>query len=118
MRGSAIAASLALSLMALRPRRCSRRRRPSRRPLPACQARGRCAGAAGARAACARSDSRAAARTVPGWAKIASPQAVFQASADGRAAATRVNALIQKQTENADKAKLLQNQRSCRPAAA
>jgi len=47
----------------------------------------------------------------PAGAKIAffNPQAVFQASADGRAALTRVNALIQKkQTENADKAKLLQ----------
>jgi len=47
----------------------------------------------------------------PQGAKIAffNPQAVFQASADGRAAVTRVNALIQKkQTENADKAKLLQ----------
>jgi Skp family chaperone for outer membrane proteins len=47
----------------------------------------------------------------PQGAKIAffNPQAVFQNSADGRAAVTRVNALIQKkQTENADKAKLLQ----------
>ena len=47
----------------------------------------------------------------PAGAKIAffNPQAVFQASADGRAAVTRVNALIQKkQTENADKAKQLQ----------
>src|SRR4029079_4626090 len=47
----------------------------------------------------------------PAGAKIAffNPQAVFQGSADGRAAVTRVNALIQKkQTENADKAKLLQ----------
>src|SRR4029079_14524919 len=47
----------------------------------------------------------------PQGAKIAffNPQAVFQGSADGRAAVTRVNALIQKkQTENADKAKLLQ----------
>ena len=47
----------------------------------------------------------------PAGAKIAffNPQAVFQASADGRAAVARVNALIQKkQTENADKAKLLQ----------
>ena len=47
----------------------------------------------------------------PAGAKIAffNPQAVFQASAEGRAAVTRVNALIQKkQTENADKAKLLQ----------
>jgi outer membrane protein len=47
----------------------------------------------------------------PQGSKIAffNPQAVFQNSADGRAAVTRVNALIQKkQTENADKAKLLQ----------
>jgi outer membrane protein len=47
----------------------------------------------------------------PAGAKIAffNPQAVFQNSAEGRAAVTRVNALIQKkQTENADKAKLLQ----------
>jgi outer membrane protein len=50
----------------------------------------------------------------PAGAKIAffNPQAVFQASADGRAAVTRVNALIQKkQTENADKAKLLEGNR-------
>jgi len=47
----------------------------------------------------------------PQGAKVAffNPQVVFQSSADGRAAVTRVNALIQKkQTENADKAKLLQ----------
>src|SRR5204863_826062 len=47
----------------------------------------------------------------PVGAKVAffNPQVVFQSSADGRAAVTRVNALIQKkQTENADKAKLLQ----------
>jgi outer membrane protein len=47
----------------------------------------------------------------PAGAKIAyfNPQAVFQSSADGKAAVTRVNALIQKkQTENAEKAKLLQ----------
>ena len=47
----------------------------------------------------------------PQGAKVAffNPQLVFQSSADGRAAVTRVNALIQKkQTENADKAKLLQ----------
>ena len=44
-------------------------------------------------------------------AKIAffNPQAVFQNSTEGKAAVTRVNALIQKkQTENADKAKQLQ----------
>ena len=47
----------------------------------------------------------------PAGAKIAffNPQAVFQASADGRTSVARVNALIQKkQTEGADKAKLLQ----------
>jgi Skp family chaperone for outer membrane proteins len=47
----------------------------------------------------------------PQGAKIAffNPQLVFQSSADGKAAVARVNALIQKkQTENADKAKLLQ----------
>jgi outer membrane protein len=47
----------------------------------------------------------------PQGAKIAffNPQAVFQASSDGKAAVTRVNALIQrKQKEAEDKAKLLQ----------
>ena len=47
----------------------------------------------------------------PAGAKIAffNPQAVFQASSDGKAAVTRVNALIQKkQKEAEDKAKLLQ----------
>jgi Skp family chaperone for outer membrane proteins len=47
----------------------------------------------------------------PQGAKFAffNPQAVFQNSVDGKAAVARVNALIQKkQTENADKAKLLQ----------
>src|SRR6266850_261275 len=47
----------------------------------------------------------------PQGAKFAffNPQAVFQNSVDGKAAVGRVNALIQKkQTENADKAKLLQ----------
>jgi outer membrane protein len=47
----------------------------------------------------------------PAGAKIAffNPQAVFQNSADGKVAVARVNALIQKkQNENADKAKLLQ----------
>jgi outer membrane protein len=47
----------------------------------------------------------------PAGAKIAfiNPQAIFQQSADGKAALTRVNALIQKkQKEGEDKAKLLQ----------
>ena len=110
MRGSAIAASLALSLIALSaapvfaqtPRRRNRRRQ---------------AGAAGARhAACAAGRAGAAAPAqppapFPAGAKIAffNPQAVFQSSAEGKAAVARVNALIQKkQTEGADKAKLLQ----------
>jgi Skp family chaperone for outer membrane proteins len=47
----------------------------------------------------------------PVGAKVAffNPQAVFQSSSEGKAAVTRVNALIQKkQTENAEKAKQLQ----------
>ena len=106
MRGSAIAASLALSLFALSaapvlaqtpaaqpPAAPAKPRRQPRRPAPR-----------------PRSPPQPPA-PFPAGAKIAffNPQAVFQASADGRAAVTRVNALIQKkQTENADKAKLLQ----------
>jgi outer membrane protein len=98
MRGSAIAASVALSFFALsaapvlaqtpapaKPPATTQPAAPALPPQPPAP--------------------------FPAGAKIAyfNPQAVFQASADGRAAVTRVNALIQKkQTENADKAKLLQ----------
>ena len=107
MRGSAIAASLALSVFALsaapvlaqtpaapakpaavQPKPAAPAQPPASAPMPAQPP-----------------------APFPAGAKIAffNPQAVFQASADGRAAVTRVNALIQKkQTENADKAKLLQ----------
>ncbi len=107
MRGSAIAASLALSVFALsaspvlaqtpaapakpaavQPKPPAPVQPPASAPMPAQPP-----------------------APFPAGAKIAffNPQAVFQASADGRAAVTRVNALIQKkQTENADKAKLLQ----------
>jgi len=102
MRGSAIAASLALSVFALsaapvfaqtpaapaKPAATPATQTPAPAPIPV-----------------------APPAPFPAGAKIAffNPQAVFQASADGRAAVSRVNALIQKkQTENADKAKLLQ----------
>jgi outer membrane protein len=102
MRGSAIAASLALALIALS------------------------AAPAFAQAAGQAKPAQPAAPTTPppqatpppqppapfpAGAKIAffNPQAVFQASSDGKAAVGRVNALIQKkQKEAEDKAKLLQ----------
>ena len=90
MRGSAIAASVALSLFAL-----------SAVPVLA---------QTPAKPAAATPASQPPA-PFPQGAKFAffNPQAVFQNSVDGKAAVARVNALIQKkQTENADKAKLLQ----------
>ena len=114
MRGSAIAASLALTVIAL-----------SAAPAFAQTL------AAPAKPAAAPAQPPAPAPTLPpaqppapfpAGAKIAffNPQAVFQASADGRAAVGRVNALIEKkQKENADKAKLSSaTSRSCRRAAA
>ena len=115
MRGSAIAASFALSLFALSAS-------PVLAQTPAAPAKPAPAPAqpkpAAPPAAQAPAPTPAPAAPpaqppapFPAGAKIAffNPQAVFQASADGRAAVTRVNALIQKkQTENADKAKLLQ----------
>ena len=107
MRGSAIAASLALSLMAMSVAPVFAQQAPAqaRPPAPA---------PAQTPPAQPPAPAPAAAQPpvpFPQGAKIAffNPQAVFQGSADGRAAVTRVNALIQKkQTENADKAKLLQ----------
>jgi Skp family chaperone for outer membrane proteins len=104
MRGSAIAASLALSVFALSAA-------PVLAQTPAAPAR-----PAAVPAQPPAQPAPAVAPTqppapFPTGAKIAffNPQAVFQASADGRTAVARVNALIQKkQTENADKAKLLQ----------
>lgn len=110
MRGSAIAASVALSLFALSAA-------PALAQTPAAPAKPAALQPKPA-VAPAQPPAPAPAPAVaqppvpfPAGAKIAffNPQAVFQASADGRAAVTRVNALIQKkQTENADKAKLLQ----------
>jgi Skp family chaperone for outer membrane proteins len=109
MRGSAIAASLALSLMAMSavPAFAQPAPAPARPAQPA--------PAAPAQPPPAQPPAPAPAAQppapFPAGAKIAyfNPQAVFQNSADGKAAVSRVNALIQKkQTENADKAKLLQ----------
>ena len=116
MRGSAIAASFALSLFALSasPVLAQTPAAPAK-PAPA-TAQPKPAAPPAAQAPAQPTPAPAAPPAqppapFPAGAKIAffNPQAVFQASADGRAAVTRVNALIQKkQTENADKAKLLQ----------
>jgi outer membrane protein len=111
MRGSAIAASLALSLIALSA--ASAFAQPPAAPAkPVVPAKPPVA-------APAQPPAQPAPAPVvvqppapfPAGAKVAffNPVAVFQNSAEGRASVTRVNALIQKkQTENADKAKLLQ----------
>ena len=114
MRGSAIAASLALSIFALSaaPVLAQTPAAPVKPAVPA-QPPAKPASAP------AQPPAQPAGNVVPpqppapfpAGAKIAffNPQAVFQASSEGRAGVTRVNALIQKkQTENADKAKLLQ----------
>ena len=104
MRGSAIAASLALSILALSAA-------PMFAQTPAAPAKPAATPAPQTPAPPPAPAVVAPPAPFPAGAKIAffNPQAVFQASADGRAAVTRVNALIQKkQTENADKAKLLQ----------
>jgi outer membrane protein len=102
MRGSAIAASLALSVFALSAA-------PVFAQTPAAPAKP--AATPAPQTPAPAPPPVAPPAPFPAGAKIAffNPQAVFQASADGRAAVARVNALIQKkQTENADKAKLLQ----------
>jgi len=112
MRGSAIAASVALSFFALSaaPVLAQTPAKPAApaQPKPATTpAQPPAAPAAPAPAPIPVQPPA----PFPAGAKIAffNPQAVFQASAEGRAGVTRVNALIQKkQTENADKAKLLQ----------
>ena len=112
MRGSAIAASLALSMMAMSaaPVFAQPAPAPARpaQPTPAAPAQ---APPAQPPAAPAPTPAAQPPAPFPAGAKIAyfNPQAVFQNSADGKAAVSRVNALIQKkQNENAEKAKLLQ----------
>jgi outer membrane protein len=115
MRGSAIAASVALSLFALSaaPVLAQTPAKPATTPAGQTPAPAKPAPAAPAQTTPVPTPPPPAQPPAPfpAGAKIAffNPQAVFQASSDGRAAVTRVNALIQKkQTENADKAKLLQ----------
>jgi Skp family chaperone for outer membrane proteins len=120
MRGSAIAASLAVALVAMsaaplfaqtpapakpaQPAPAPAAAQPPAQPAPpAAQPPAQPAPPAAAPAQ--------PPAPFPVGSKIAffNPQAVFQGSSDGRAAVTRVNALIQKkQTEASDKAKLLQ----------
>jgi outer membrane protein len=105
MRGSAIAASLAVALMTTsaapvfaQPPAQAKPAQPTPAPAPP-----------PAQPAPAPAVVQPPA-PFPAGAKIAffNPQAVFQNSSEGKVAVTRVNALIQKkQTENADKAKQL-----------
>ncbi len=100
MRGSAIAASLALFLIAL-----------GALPVLAQTAAGQAKPAPPPPAAVQPAPSPQPPAPFPQGAKIAffNPQVVFQASADGKAAVVRVQALIaKKQKEGEDKAKLLQ----------
>ena len=109
MRGSAIAASLALSIFALSAAPVFAQAAPAK-PAPA-QPKPAATPAQPPAAPAPAPVPVSPPAPFPAGAKIAffNPQAVFQASAEGRAAVTRVNALIQKkQTENGDKAKLLQ----------
>jgi outer membrane protein len=117
MRGSAIAASVALSIFVLSaaPVLAQTPAKPAATPAAQPPTPARPAPATPAPQTPAPTPPPAQPPApFPAGAKIAffNPQAVFQASADGRAAVTRVNALIQKkQTENADKAKLLEGNR-------
>jgi outer membrane protein len=105
MRGSAIAASLVLALVTSAVPVFAQPAAPPAQPAPTPAQPPATAQPAPAPAATTPPVA------FPAGAKIAffNPQAVFQNSADGKAGVTRVNALIQKkQTEAADKAKLLQ----------
>ena len=115
MRGSAIAASLALSLMALSAgpvfAQTPAQAKPAQPTLAPAQAKPAQPTPPPAQPPAPAPAAVQPPAPFPQGAKIAffNPQAVFQNSADGKAAVARVNALIQKkQTENADKAKLLQ----------
>jgi outer membrane protein len=112
MRGSAIAASLAL-LMATgaAPVFAQPAPAPARPAQPATQPAQTPPAQPAQTPPAAPAPAAQPPAPFPAGAKLAyfNPQAVFQTSADGKAAVTRVNALIQKkQNENAEKAKLLQ----------
>ncbi len=115
MRGSAIAASLALFVMALSAAPIAAQQPPAQQPpaqtppaqTPPAQAKPAAPPAQTPPAAPAAQPPL----PFPAGAKIAfiNPQRVFQESTDGKAAVARVNTLIQKkQKEGEDKAKLLQ----------
>jgi Skp family chaperone for outer membrane proteins len=113
MRGSAIAASLALSVIALSaaPVFAQTPAAPAKPAAAAPQPPAPKPAAAPAQPPAAAPATVSPPAPFPAGAKVAffNPQAVFQNSAEGRAAVVRVNALIEKkQKENADKAKLLQ----------
>jgi Skp family chaperone for outer membrane proteins len=100
MRGSAIAASLALAVIAL-----------SAGPVFAQAAAGQAKPAPTPAAPAQPAPPPQPSAPFPQGAKIGffTPQAVFQASSEGKVAVARVQALIaKKQKENEDKAKLLQ----------
>ena len=107
MRGFAIVASLALSVIALSAAPVLAQTAAPAKPAAQTAAPAKPA----APAAAAPAPAPAPPAPFPAGAKIAffNPVAVFQNSVEGRASVGRVNALIEKkQKENADKAKLLQ----------
>ncbi len=106
MRGSAIAASLALALMATSAAPVFAQTPAQAKPAQPTPAQPPAPAPAAPAPVAAQPPA-----PFPVGAKVAffNPQAVFQNSTEGKAAVTRVNALIQKkQTENAEKAKQLQ----------
>jgi Skp family chaperone for outer membrane proteins len=110
MKGVSVTASLALSVLALSvapvlAQGVAKPAQPTTTPAPATTP------AQPPAAPAAAAPALAPPAPFPVGAKVAffNPQVVFQASADGKAAVTRVNALIaKKQKEAEDKAKLLQ----------
>jgi outer membrane protein len=115
MRGSAIAASLALALSATSAATVFAQTpapaKPAQQPAQPKPAQPTPAPAPAQPAPTPAPAVTSPPAPFPVGAKVAffNPQAVFQNSTEGKAAVTRVNALIQKkQTENADKAKQLQ----------
>ena len=112
MKGSALAASLAVSLIGLSVSPAFAQQPPAQAAQPPAPAKPQTpAPAQTPPAAPAPAAAPQPPAPFPAGAKIAfiNPQRVFQESADGKAGVARVNALIQKkQKEGEDKAKLLQ----------
>jgi len=112
MKGSALAASLAVALIGLSVSPAFAQQPPAQTTQPPAPAKPQTpAPAQTPPAAPAPAAAPQPPAPFPAGAKIAfiNPQRVFQESADGKAGVARVNALIQKkQKEGEDKAKLLQ----------